>query len=136
MNRNAASVLEVHAAVVLLVCDALSLAYELWRAFGRRGASRFDSPRAFVTQVLALYVMAAIVVALLLAGVPGAAWIGLVFTVVFILVSILYYNPVVLLERSGGAPSVVDHAENLAYTGLLFVAAALLFYELLGRSLS
>lgn len=135
MSRSGATLLEVHAAVVLIVCFGWSLAYELWRAFARTGTSRYDSPRAFVTQVLALYVLASAVIAMLLAGLPGAAWVGLVFSVVFIGVSILYYNPVVMLERTNGTPSVPDHAENLSYTGLLFVSATLLLYEVLGRCL-
>lgn len=135
MNRSSPTVLETHAAVVLTVCYGWSLAYELWRAFVRTGTSRYDSPRSFVTQVLALYVLAGAVITMLLAGIPGAAWAGLVFSVVFIGVSILYYNPVVMLERTNGAPTVPDHAENLSYTGLLFVSATLLLYEVLDRSL-
>jgi hypothetical protein len=130
------STLEVHAAWVLTGGFSLSLAYELSRVFGRTGASVHDSPRYFVTRLLALYVVAAAIIGMLLAGVPGAAWVGLTFSVAFILVSILYYNPRILLERLDGRPGVVDWAEDLLYTGALFVAATMLLYEVLGRSLA
>ena len=129
------SVLEVHAAWVLGISYSISLAYELWRAIGKAGASRHDSMHEFLTRVLALYVLAAVVIILLLVGVTGAAWIGLIFSVVFIFVSILYYNPRIMLERLGGQPGIIDWAEDLIYTGLLFVAAVLLAYEVLGRTI-
>ena len=128
------SVLEVHAAWALGISSSISLAYELWRAIGKAGASRHDSMHEFLTRVLALYVLAAVVITLLLVGVTGAAWIGLIFSVVFIFVSILYYNPRIMLERLGGQPGIIDWAEDLIYTGL-FVAAVLLAYEVLGRTL-
>ena len=129
------SLLEVHAAWALGISYSVSLAYELWRAIGKAGASRHDSMHEFLTRVLALYVIAAVVITLLLVGVSGAAWIGLTFSVVFIIVSILYYNPRIMLERLGGRPGVIDWAEDLVYTGLLFVAAVLLLYEVLGLTL-
>lgn len=128
----APSVLEVHAAWVLVVTFAISLAYELWRATAKAGSTEHDSMHNFVTKVLALYVLASIVIGLLFAGVPGAAWVGLVFSVVFILVSIFYYNPVYMCARD---TSLIAWAEDLTYTGLLFVAAFLLFYEVAGLSL-
>ena len=129
------SVLEVHAAWALLIAYSISLVYELWRAIGKAGASRHDSMHEFLTRVLALYVLAAVVITLLFLGVTGAAWVGLIFSVVFIVVSIVYYNPKIMLERLGGQPGLIDWAEDLVYTGLLFVAAVLLLYEVLGRSL-
>lgn len=127
------TVLEAYAAWTLVICFAISLAYELWRAFARTGASRFDSPAEFA-KLSPLYVVAGVVVGLLLAGVPGAVWIGLVFCVVLIAVSILYYNPRVMLVRGGGQPSLVDWAEDLVYTGLLFAATALLLLEVTGSA--
>jgi hypothetical protein len=59
--------------------------------------------------------------------------VGLVFSVLGILLSILYYNPRILLERQ---PGLVDWAEDLVYTGLLFVAATQLGYEVAGRTLA
>jgi hypothetical protein len=57
-----------------------------------------------------------------------AAWVLIVaFTM-----SVFYYNPVIMLERR---PGLIDWIEDLAFTGLLFVAAALLLYEVLGKSL-
>ena len=80
-----------------------------------------------------LYVLAAVVIFLLFAGVPFAAWVGLVFSVVFILVSIFYYNPKMMVERE---PGVIDWFEDLVYTGLLFVVAALLTLEVSGLALA
>lgn len=125
--------LQLHAAWVLVVTYGISLLYEIWRATAKAGTSRHDSMRAFLTQDLVLYVLAAIVIALLFSGGSAASWVGLVFSIVFILVSILYYNPVIMLERQ---PGLVDWIEDLIYTGLLFVAATLLFYDVQGRTLS
>lgn len=129
------SVLEFHAAVVLAVGFGLSLLYELWRTFGVDSGSHHDSIRSFVRQLIPLYSMATAVIVLLLVGAPGAAWIGLVFSITFIVVSIAYYNSKVLLERLEGAPNLLDWSEDFVYTGLLFVAVALLAYEVGGRSL-
>jgi hypothetical protein len=49
-----------------------------------------------------------------------------------ILVSIFYYNPKIIVERR---PGVIDWLEDLVYTGLLFVAATLLIYEIVGKTL-
>lgn len=126
------STLQLHAAWVLVATYAISLVYELWRATAKAGTSRHDGMRNFLTQDVLLYALATIVIVLLFAGVGGAAWIGLGFSIVFILVSILYYNPRIMIERE---PGIIDWAEDLTYTGLLFVAAALLFYDVLGMSL-
>jgi hypothetical protein len=48
-------------------------------------------------------------------------------------VSILYYGPIVLPQRRLGS---LDWLEDKLYTGLLFVAVALLLYELLGKTLT
>ena len=74
----------------------------------------------------------AIVIAALFAGAGWAAWAGLVFSGVMILVSIFYYNPTIILERQ---PGIIDWVEDLVFTGLLFVAATLLLYEILGMTL-
>lgn len=116
---------------MLVVAFVISLAYEAWRATARAGTSPYDSPKAFVEQ-LVLYVAAAGVVAALLAELVWAAWAGLVFCVVMILVSVFYYNPVIMPARQ---PAVVDWVEDLVFTGLLFVGAVLLFYEVAGWSL-
>jgi hypothetical protein len=119
-----------HAAWVLLVTFVLSLAYELYRATVRAGTSRHDSMRAFV-QTLPLYVVAATIIGALFAGVDWGVWAGLVFSGVMILVSIFYYNPAIMLERR---PGLIDWFEDLVFTGLLFVAAALLLYDVLGMT--
>jgi hypothetical protein len=126
------TVLATHAAWVLAVTFAISLLYEVWRATSRAGTSRHDSLKGLVQQ-LVLYVAAAVVVAGLFLGANWAPWAGLVFCVVMILVSVLYYNPVIMLERR---PGLVDWVEDLVFTGLLFVAATLLLYDVLGWELS
>ncbi len=124
------SILAGHAAWVLVVAFALSLAYEVWRAF--TGNSEHDSKRTLLTQGAVLYGAAAVVIWLLFAGVTWAAWVGLVFCVLLIAVSIFYYNPRIMIGRE---PGPIDWFEDLVYTGLLFVAAALLLYEVLGATL-
>ena len=127
------TLLETSAAWVLVVAFALSLAYEIWRATAKAGASPHDSPRAFLIQDLWLYVVAAVVIVLLFAGVPFAAWVGLIFSILLILLSVFYYNPKIMVERK---PGLIDWFEDLVYTGLLFVAAAFLLLEVLGLTLS
>jgi hypothetical protein len=117
-----------HAAWVLAVTFSLSFVYELYRATVKKGTSRHDSMRSF-GRTLVLYAVAATVIAALFAGAAWASWAGLAFSVVMILVSIFYYNPTVMLERR---PGIIDWFEDLMYTGLLFVAAALLLYDVFG----
>jgi len=126
------SLLESISAWVLIVSFTLSLLYELWRATARAGVSRYDSPPAFV-QGLWLYVLAAIAIVLLFTGVPFAAWIGLVFSVLVIVASIFYYNPKMMTERK---PGLFDWFEDLVYTGLAFVVGALLTLEVSGFTLA
>lgn len=124
--------LEFHAAWSLLIAYLLSISYELWRATAKAGTSQHDSMRAFITQVVSLYLVAAIVIGLLFAGVAVAAWIGLGFSILLIFVSTLYYNPTIMLERQ---PGLIDWVEDIVYTGLHFVAALLLAYEVAGQAL-
>lgn len=131
-NEASVSLLETQAAWVLIVTFTISLVYEVWRATARAGVSRHDSIRVFFTQGFVIYVLAAVVIFLLFAGVAAAPWVALVFTLVAILVSLFYYNPTVLMERK---PGLIDWLEDLVFTGLLFVAAALLINEVLGKSL-
>jgi hypothetical protein len=125
------TVLTTHAAWVLIVTFAMSLVYEIWRATAKAGTSRHDTPKG-LAQGLVLYVVAAAVIAALFAQATWAPWAGLAFCAVTILVSLFYYNPVIMLEHK---PGLVDWFEDLVYTGLLFVAATLLLYEVLGWSL-
>ncbi len=126
------SLLETVSAWVLIVSFALSLIYEFWRATAKAGVSRYDSMRAFV-QGLWLYVLATVVIVLLFLGVPFAAWVGLVFSVLVILVSIFYYNPKMMPARE---PGLFDWFEDLVYTGLAFVTATLLAFEVTGLTLA
>lgn len=124
--------LMTHAAWTLVAAFALSFVYELYRATLKAGTSRHDSMHVFVTRGIPFYVLAGVVIALLFTGAEWAASIGLIVSIVLILVSIFYYNPRMMLERK---PGLIDWFEDLVYTGLLFVAAALLVYAVLGKSL-
>ncbi len=57
----------------------------------------------------------------------------MIFSIAMILVSIFYYNPRMMLERESG---IIDWFEDLVYTGLLSVAATLVLYAVVGKSLS
>lgn len=126
------STLMTHAAWTLVATFVIAFLYELYRATAKAGTSPHDSMRVLVRQGLPFYAVATIVIACLFTGEEWAAWVGLIFSVVMILVSILYYNPRMMLERK---PGLIDWAEDMVYTGLLFVAAALLVYALAGRAL-
>ncbi len=117
---------ESQAAWILVIAFTLSLFYELWRATVKQGTSRHDSMQSFVKNNVAFYAIAATVIGLLFAGFSWATWVALVFSVGAIAASILYYNPRIMMERS---PGVVDWFEDIVFTGLLFVAAALLVYS-------
>jgi len=52
--------------------------------------------------------------------------------VLLILVSVFYYNPHMIVARQ---PGIIDWLEDIVYTGLLFIAATLLLYEVRGRTL-
>lgn len=122
------SPLTTHAAWTLTVAFALSLAYEVYRATARAGVSEHDSPRKLVREGIPVYVGAAVVIGLMFTGRTWAAWLGLGFATVAILVSIFYYNPTIMIARR---PTTVDWAEDLVFTGLLFVAVAQLVYALI-----
>jgi hypothetical protein len=123
-----AATLQLHAAWTLTAALVLSVAYEVWRATARFGVSRHDTPRALV-QLVPAYVVAAGVIAALFIGLPAAALIGLLFSVLVIGVSTFHYNPVMMLERQ---PGVIDWFEDIAYTIAHAVAATQLAYAVAG----
>ena len=127
------SLLETLSAWLMIVAFTLSIVYELWRATAKAGTSRHDSIRAFLILDMWLYVIGAIVIALLLTGVPFAAWVGLIFSALLVLISVFYYNPVMMLERK---PGLIDWFEDLVYTGLLFVVVAFLLLGVAGLTLA
>ncbi len=108
------------AARMLAGAFTLSIVYELYRATVSAGTSEHDSIGGFVAQ-LPLYAVAALVIGLLFARHRRAAWIGSAFCATVIVISIGYYNPVVMLDRQ---PGLVDWIEDLVFTGLMFAAAA------------
>ena len=124
--------LMTQAAWILVAAFILSFVYELYRATAKAGTSRHDSMESFARNNIALYVVATIVIALLFGASEWAAWIGLLFSGGAIVASILYYNPTIMLQR---VPGIIDWLEDIVFTGLLFVAAALLLYQVLGVTL-
>jgi hypothetical protein len=117
---------------VLIAAFALSALYELYRSTAKAGTSRHDSMRTFLSQALPFYAVGFVVAVLLRTGWQWVAWTALVLGVGLILVSIFYYGPVLLPQRQ---PGPIDWVEDRVYTGLLFVAVALLAYDLLGKTL-
>ena len=117
---------------ILIVAFVLSLLYELYRSTAKNGISKYDSMRSFLTQELPFYAVAFALAVLLRTGWPWVAWAALVVGVGLILVSIFYYSPLVLPQRK---PGPIDWLEDKLYTGLLFVAVALVAYDLLGKTL-
>jgi hypothetical protein len=122
----------LQAAWALVAAFLLSLVYETYRATAKAGTSRHDSMDSFLKNNIALYVVAAVVIGLLFVGFEWAPVIGLVFSVVVIGASILFYNPRIMLGR---LPGMIDWFEDIVFTGLVFVAATLLLYQVLGVAL-
>jgi hypothetical protein len=81
---------------------------------------------------LPFYAIVLVLAVLVRTGWPWVSWIALVVGVGLIIVSIIYYSPTVLPQRN---PGPIDWLEDKVYTGSLFVAVALLAYDLLGKSL-
>ncbi len=120
--------LDIYAAWVLSVAFGLSVLYETWRMLARRGVSVHDTPTEWAKGLI-IYVIAGGVIWALFVGLPGAAWLGLLLSVGFILVSTFYYNPVIMRDRR---PEAVDWIEDILFTGLLFIAAWLLAFHVMG----
>jgi cell division protein FtsW (lipid II flippase) len=118
---------------VLIAAFALSLLYELYRATAKAGTSKYDSMRSFLTQGLPFYAIGFALAVLVRTGWRWAAWLALAFGTGLIIVSIFYYSSAMLPQRK---PGPIDWFEDKVYTGLLFVAAALLVYDLAGKTLT
>ena len=69
---------------------------------------------------------------MLFVGFDWAPVIGLLFSAAVIGASIVYYNPRIMLDRQ---PGMIDWFEDVVFTGLVFVAGALLLYQVLGVAL-
>ena len=124
--------LATQAAWALIAAFVLSLVYEIYRATAQAGTSRHDSKDSFVKNNVALYLVAAAVIGLLFVGFDWAPVIGLLFSAAVIGASIVYYNPRIMLDRQ---PGMIDWFEDVVFTGLVFVAGALLLYQVLGVAL-
>jgi phosphatidylserine synthase len=120
----------IDAAWTLTIAFALSLIYEFYRATVKANVSKHDTMRMFFIQGIPFYGIAAVVIYFLFSGFEWAAWVGLIYSAILILVSVFYYNPVIMMERK---PGLIDWFEDLVYTGLLFVAATMLLYSLAGK---
>ena len=118
---------------ILIVAFALSLLYELYRSTAKNGTSKHDSMRSFLTLKLPFYAIAFFLAVLVRTGWPWVAWTALALGVALIIVSIFYYSPIMLPQRK---PGPIDWFEDKLYTGLLFVAVALLAYDLFGKTLA
>jgi hypothetical protein len=77
-------------------------------------------------------VLAFVLAMLVRTGWRWVAWTALAAGVALIMISIFCYSPTILPQRK---PSLIDWFEDKLYTGLLFVAVALLAYDLLGKTL-
>ncbi len=119
--------LTIHAAWVLLTAFLISCIYEIYRATVMKGTSKYDKPRVFLLIGVPYYLFSFGVTALLFAGYYWANLIALGYTIILILVAILYYSPSISLKRK---PGLIDWFENLVYLGLLFSAATILMYSL------
>ena len=124
--------LMTQAAWMLTAGFVLSFVYELYRATVKRGTSRHDSMQAFAKNNLAFYAIAAVLIALLFTGFGWVSWLAAGFCVASIVASIVYYNPKILMER---VPGLIGWFEDIAFTGLLFVAGTLLLYDIAGVTL-
>jgi phosphatidylserine synthase len=118
---------------ILILAFAVSLLYELYRSTAKAGTSKYDSMRSFLTLELPFYAIAVVLAVLVRTGWPWVAWTALAVGVALIMVSIFYYSPIMLPQRK---PGPIDWFEDKLYTGLLFVAVALLAYDLLGKTLA
>ncbi len=117
---------------ILIVTFALSLAYELYRATVKSGVSEYDTMRGFV-MFLPFYVVGFGLAALALVDALWASWVVLVGMIALILGSIFYYQPAYMTVRK---PGPIDWFEDMVYTGLLFVVAFLMAYEIFGTTLT
>ena len=117
---------------ILIATFALSIVYELYRATVKANVSEHDNMKGFVMQ-LPFYVIGFAMAGISLIDATWAASIVFAGLIVFIVGSIFYYNPTIQMARK---PDYVDWFEDLVFTGLLFVAAFLMAYELFGTTLT
>lgn len=118
--------LKIQAAWTLVVTFSLSIVYELWRSTAMLGTSEYDNMSAFWA-LSPLYIAAAFIIFALFKGYSWSTRVGIAFSVLLIFVSIFYYNPQMMLVRQ---PGLIDWFEDFAYTGLLFVTATMLYYDI------
>lgn len=117
---------------LLVVTFAMALAYEAYRGFVKTGVSTYDNPSQVGVAVIVFLVGVAIGY-LAYRGPPWGRHLALLFVLVIVAGSIVQYNPVILPARD---PGLVDHTENLLYTGLLITVAVLLVYDIRGVTLT
>jgi hydrogenase/urease accessory protein HupE len=116
---------------LLVVTFAMAFVYEAYRGFVMTGVSQYDTPS--LVGVSLLFSLVGIGIGYL--AYRGPHWgrhVALLFVLAVIAGSIVLYNPVILPERD---PGLIDHVENLLYTGLMIAVAILLLYDIRGVTL-
>jgi hypothetical protein len=120
------------AAWVLLAAFVLSLVYEVYRATAKAGTSRHDSMHAFAKNNIGFYAIAAIVIALLFAGLDWGPWVASSSRE-----GRSSPPSCTTTQRScsSALPALSTGWKTSSSPGLLFVAAGLLIYQVLGITL-
>jgi hypothetical protein len=121
------------AAWLMTSAFAISIAHETYRSSVKAGVSQYDSMHNFLTRTLPFYGVAMIVVLATGIGVPNMAWPALAISIAIVLVSILYYNPIILRARQ---PGVIDWTESIVFVGLFFASGVLLAAHVSGITLA
>lgn len=115
----------------LVALTALSLGYELYRATVMAGTSAHDTLGG-VAMLAPTYALGLWFGHRMRRGERWALWAVLVYCILVLAASLLYYNPVVMAERQ---PGLFDWFEDLAYTAMVFVTAFLATNALRGVDL-
>lgn len=105
----------------------------MWRAVARSGVSKYDSIRAWLTSLLPVATIKVVVAVLLLVGWDWAPAAALIVSGGLFLVSVFFYGPRVLFDRS---PGLIDHLEDRVYTALLAIVAVLAGYQVISVTLT
>lgn len=130
MNRDNISYLD-HIFRWLVALTVLSLGYELYRATVMAGTSVHDT-LGDVALLVPPYALGLWFGWRMKRGERWALWAVLVYCVLILAISLLYYNPVVMAARQ---PGVIDWFEDLAYTAMVLVTAYLATNALRGVNL-
>lgn len=125
--------LTILAAWLMASAFAISTAHEIYRATAKAGVSAYDSMQTALTRTIPFYLGAMVIVLAMGFGITGAAWAGLALAAAMVLISAFYYNPTIMAARQ---PRMIDWAEDVAFTGLLFASGVLLAAHVAGVTLA